>query len=575
MDTSRRPKIALLNIPSGMPSEAFPIAISRVIDGLDPSLDAEIEFIDVEYYGLSFDEIKARISAISPQIIGFSAILTHAYSYLKELSLFLRSEFPDTVQVLGGQMSVLSNLIIQRTEVDFCVTGESEPAFSALIARLRGAKFDLSVPELFSDIKGLVFMSGDVPYFTGHAESEGKGLGQMNYGLMSKFTDIERFFPNVTEGPFKNWINKDEVGDFYGFLFPGNVQKRIASVFSSKGCVGRCTFCHRFFKGYASFEPSLVISHIDELAKKRDIGFIQILGELFGCDKKKTEMIVDHLKLNKLNWSIGAIRVNMVDESAILKWREAGCVLISFGIESCSQKMLDVMEKRTTVEENLKAIDLCFKHGVFTAILLLIGMPGETEETISETIRNLIKVIPEDMTVPYEIVVNYFQPVPGTPGYEYARNAGLIGPSLEAEEQYVKGLYGVNANNIKHYLNFTDYEKEETAYWKHYIFLELITGYIKKHGLFRTLKRKKINRYKYAAIYMLAPAGIRRFLLKYGIMLTSFGLTATISVIYRKIFKKKKPFFSLVRESLREVNKRMELQIRPDDIHTHVLRKGR
>jgi len=575
MDTSSRPKIAILNIPSGMPSETFPIAISRVIDELDPSLDAEIEYIDVEYYGLSFDEIKARIQAISPQIIGFSAILTHAYSYLKELSLFLRSEFPDTVQVLGGQMSVLGNLIIQRTEVDFCVIGESEPAFSALIARLRDAKYDLSAPGRFSDIRGLVYMSGGIPYFTGYAESAGKGLGQMNYDLMSKFTNVERFFPHVTEGPFKNWINKYEVGDFYGWLFPGNIHKRIASVFASKGCVGRCTFCHRFFRGYVPFAPDLVISHINELAKKRDIGLIQLLGELFSSDKKKVGIIVDYLKLSRLNWSIAAMRVDMIDEMDILKWKEAGCVMISFGIESCSQKMLDVMEKRTTVEENLKAIDLCFKHGIFTAILLLIGMPGETEETVSETIRNLIKVIPDDMAVPYEIVINYFQPVPGTPGYEYARNVGLIGQSLEGEEQYVKGLYGVNANDIKHYLNFTDYEKEETAYWKHYIFLELIVGYIKKHGLLGTLKHKKANRYKYAAVYMLAPARIRRFLLKYGIMAASFGLTTMINVICRKIFKKKKPFFSLLRESLRELNKRMELPIRSDEMHTHVLRKGR
>lgn len=545
-----------------------------MIDGLDPALECEVDFIDLANAPLSFEELRDRLAQAPPHIFGFSAILTHAYAYLKDLSSRLKEHFPGVVQVLGGQMSVMANILLQRTKIDFCVTGESEPAFSGLISRLAEAGFDLSDPRRFSDIKGLAFMSGGIPFFTGYAEPGKNGLLQMNYGRMAEFTGIE-FFPKVTDGPYKNWINRHEIGGFYGMFFPENVHKRLANVVSCKGCVGRCSFCHRFFRGHSTLAPLSVIAHIEELIRTRDIGLIQFQDEHFGADKRKTAELVAYLRSRRLNWTVGGTRTDTISESTIREWKEAGCVLISFGIESCSRKMLDVMEKRTTVAQNLEALNGAFRNGVHTTVLLLIGMPGETEETIGETIRNLALAIPDDIDTPYEICINYFQAVPGTPGYEYARNVGLIGRSLDDEERYIENLYGVNANDIRHYLNFTDYEKEEVVYWKNYVFLELIVAYMKKHGLFRTLKRKKVNRYRYAAIYMLLPAGVRRFLLKYMMMLASCGPRATLRAVYRMISVKKKPFFGLVREPLRKVNATIALPPRPDETYTHILRGGR
>ena len=203
-----------------------------------------------------------------------------------------------------------------------------------------------------------------------------------------------------------------------------------------------------------------------------------------------------------------------IDEQIIKTWSESGCVHINFGIESLSQKMLDVMDKKTTVKENINAIKLCYKFNIFTIIGLVIGMPGETEQTIQETIDNLSDVIPDDINMPYEICVNYVQAIPGTVVYEYVRRIGLIGPSLEDEEKYIESIYNANASDIGQYLNFTEYEKEEIAYWKFYIYLELIAKYIKKHGYMNILKNKKSRRQRAGLIYSLLPWRIRKFLLK-------------------------------------------------------------
>ena len=112
--------ILLTNIPSGAnPTDFPPIGISNVIENINPALNCNTSFLDLDYYRPSFEKIKEKIRGFSPQIIGFSAILTPAYSYLKELSAFIKDHFPDIIQVLGGEMAVISNIILQKTRIDF------------------------------------------------------------------------------------------------------------------------------------------------------------------------------------------------------------------------------------------------------------------------------------------------------------------------------------------------------------------------------------------------------------------------------------------------------------------------
>lgn len=569
-------KILLMNIPSGpYPTDFPPFAISRVIEGIDSDLNCNVSFLDLDYYRPSFEEIKSKIQIFSPQIIGFSAILTTAYSYLKKLSIFIKDNFPDIIQVLGGEMAVISNIILLKTKIDFCVTGESEPTFSNLINKLQQNSFKINNKEVYKNIKGLVYLLNGVPYFTGYAEESANRLAQMNYDLISKFTNIDQYMQKIDGQFYKNRINKYEISNFFNLLYTHNLNKRVLNVCASKGCVGRCTFCHRFFKGYKVIEPDTVINYIEEMTKKYDIGLIQFAEENFGSNSRATFKIVNYLKEKKLNWAAAAVRAKTVNEETIKTWKESGCVHINFGIESCSQKMLDVMQKYTTVEENLNALKLLNNYKIFYIIGLVIGMPGETEETIEETIQNLATIIPDDMNIPYEICTNWFQAVPGTPGYEYARRIGFIGQSLEEEEKYIEGLYNVDANNIKHYLNFTDYEKEEIVYWKDYIFLELLVAYIKKHGIIQILKNKKANRYKYGLIYMTFPKPVRKFLVKYFMIVKVFGLIKLFSVIYKKLFIKKIKKFTDIKDSIRKINKLIPLPIRKDDVHTFILREGR
>jgi radical SAM superfamily enzyme YgiQ (UPF0313 family) len=236
--------------------------------------------------------------------------------------------------------------------------------------------------------------------------------------------------------------------------------------------------------------------------------------------------------------------------------------------------MLDVMEKRATVTDNLQAIKLCHKYKIFTVVGSLMGMPGETERTIQESIDNLSSFIPDDIDMPYELYRNFVQAVPGTPLYEYARRIGLIGKSLQDEERYIESLCEVNAEEIEHYLNFTDYQKEEVAYWGYYIYLELVAAYIKKHGYISVLKHHKSKKFKAGLIYVLFPKKVRKVLLKYLMIVKYFGLKGVGSVVYKKIFSKKNERFENVNTSVRRIVKGLPVTLREDEVNTEILKMG-
>ncbi|MBI4656285.1 MAG: radical SAM protein [Elusimicrobia bacterium] len=565
-------KVLLMNIPGAvLPSDYPPIAISRVIEGIDPSLNCEASFYNLDYYRPDFDEIKNKIQSCAPKIIGFSAILTPYYAYLKSLSNFIGEKFPDIIQVLGGQMAVISNLILLKTKVDFCVIGESEPTFSNLIRRLKENNFDIKDMGNYTDIKGLGFLRNDLPFFIGYEkEDTQKGLRQFNYKIMSKFTSLDNYIHGVDGQYFKIRLGNSNIKHFLKLLYHDNIHKNLATVFASKGCVGRCTFCHRYYKGYRVTDFNELVNYINALKRDHNVGMILFSEENFGSNKKFTSRLVEYLKTSGLNWAAGGVRVKTVDEETMKTWKEAGCVHINFGIESFSQKMLDIMEKNATVEENMNAIRMCYKYKIFTVPGMVLGMPGETEETIEETINKFSTLIPDDMDFPFANYINFVQAIPGMPLYGYAKRLGFIGRSIEEEEKYIESLYDVNANEIKHYLNFTDYEKEEIAYWWYYVYLELIAAYIEKFGYINVLKHKKTKQYKAGLIYILLPRKMRKFLLKYIVLVKDFGAKGLVHIIIKKVIKifnnKKAERFKEVNRSLRKINSEIPLSLREDEV---------
>lgn len=143
--------------------------------------------------------------------------------------------------------------------------------------------------------------------------------------------------------------------------------------------------------------------------------------EVFTLDKPFGMALCDEILKRKLNISwMTTTRADLVDEEIIKKMKAAGCMLLGLGIESCSQEILDNAKKSETVEQIVRAVNLCKKIKLPTMGHFIFGLPGETEETAQKTIKYIVS-----------LGLDYMQcycavPIPRTPLGEMALEKGWV-----------------------------------------------------------------------------------------------------------------------------------------------------
>ena len=132
-------------------------------------------------------------------------------------------------------------------------------------------------------------------------------------------------------------------------------------------------------------DPMSVVDELELLAKY-DFPQINIADDLFTAKKSHCLAICDEILRRKLNivWSSFA-RVDTVSPEILAKMKEAGCRTISFGVETANKEILKTIKKRITTEKVLKAIQMCADAGIESHVSFILGLPGETQETLKET----------------------------------------------------------------------------------------------------------------------------------------------------------------------------------------------
>jgi hypothetical protein len=246
----------------------------------------------------------------------------------------------------------------------------------------------------------------------------------------------------------------------------------------SKGCVARCTFCHRWEKGFRARPVDQIVAHVSLLKEKYDVGYIAITDENFGADRDLTWELATELGKIGLPWRCGGVRARTVTKEILQHWKNNGCVEVIYGTESGSQTILNIMEKGTTVEQNVDALQWVSEVGMGTIVQLVLGMPGETDETIRETI-SFLKQISGSLNywknkAPSELIsINYAQALPGTPLYEWAREHGYIGRTIDQEEKYLLRISDTDAYSEDHFINYTGLPMLKVLMWRPWILAEV------------------------------------------------------------------------------------------------------
>ena len=486
-----------------------PLGVLRISTWMEKN-GYESDIYDINNLRPSDEELFKNFKQAKPTVVGLSAVLSHSYPFAKHIIKILRELYPDIWIVLGGHLSGSANVVLEKTETDICVIGDGEIPFVKLLDYFKShpTRHDLDYDEL-RQIKGIAFLDENNELkVTGNAEQlSGSEMGyhdldKLKTGLKKYGGSDELFsgyFPQVKK------ITDVEKKLLKGQLYPQlhecyeNIKnKRVGMIHTSKGCVARCTFCQRQTKGYRVLETSDLETHIIELKEKHSIGVLVVMEENFASDRKHAYELARIMKKHGLYWVAANVRSTSVTYEDLKFYKEHNMIAIKFGIETGSQKLLDIMEKKLTTKAQYATFKNCKKTEVHTLPQnMIIGMPGETEETVIESAQYNSKLRFElgmdwNINDPALLITT-----PGTPAYEYGQQIGVIGKTVDEEEDYLISLGNVGwSERILGYVNMTNSSTQEVYYWT---YLYHYAG--KKAFVDLILKRNKSFKDRLAHIY--------------------------------------------------------------------------
>ena len=269
---------------------------------------------------------------------------------------------------------------------DFILLGEAEITLLELINALQENKKDISI------IPGIAFQQNDCVIKTARRNVL-KDLDSLPLPAWD-LVDIQPYR--------KSWL--DHAGYFS------------MNMGTTRGCPFKCNWCAKPIYGnrYNSRSPQNVVQELKMLREKFQFDHIWFCDDIFGLKPGWVNEFADLVEKENLHFKfkIQARADLLLQENYIRDLARAGCDNIWMGAESGSQKILDAMDKGTTIEQIHASTKLIRKYGMKPSFFIQFGYIGETKEDIKKTIRMINELLP------YEIGISVSYPLPGTGFYE-------------------------------------------------------------------------------------------------------------------------------------------------------------
>ena len=329
--------------------------------------------IDVPHRNTSYEHLAAFIEDHLISVVGISAVVAN-YLFCVECTGFIKDNFPHITVVMGGALPTsMPDIIAADCRVDIIVRGPGEMAFLEIVNNL------------------ITFSSGP--------------------------KIIEGWFPPSLEDiPWPDW----EAMNFgsYSYLPPWSD----FPIFSSRGCPYQCNYCYKI-NGSAYKERAIddLYREVRHVTTKLNINHFMMQDDLFFAHPGRVHELCRRMVDDRLEVEWSAVsRIDLLDEGTIALLKEAGCKAIAVGVESGSEQMLKLMNKRLSLRKTRENIALLNRHQIRIMPYIIVGYPGETKETLAETENFLAECrLYSAMT--------YAFPLPETKLWKIALSRGMIG----------------------------------------------------------------------------------------------------------------------------------------------------
>jgi anaerobic magnesium-protoporphyrin IX monomethyl ester cyclase len=298
---------------------------------------------------------------------------------------------PNAALVVGGaHPTVWPQWSLENMpQFDYAMAGEADRSVIAFADMLAGKRSEAEVP-------GLVYRrGGDI-----HANER-------------PFVENLDELPQVRRSFLDRYYRQ---GRYWDMAARGNLDMMI----TSRGCPYSCSFCFKLERKYRYRGVDHLMAEFEEL-HRRGVRWIHVQDDAFTASRKRCFAVAEKLIEHKYKFRLKVrSRVNNVNAELLKSLKRCGVRQIMYGFESGSQEMLNSMNKRTTVKMNEEAVRLTREAGIACYGEIMVGMPGETLETMRMTTQFLLKCKP---IVGY---ISVLYPLPGTTVYEEAKANGTL-----------------------------------------------------------------------------------------------------------------------------------------------------
>ena len=353
------------------------------------------------------DKTKKIIDQFQPDTVALTCMFTMGHEMLCHVSDFIRNEYPDIPIFAGGVhlTNAPEYVLREAPSIDFGGTFEGDASFPDVLDVVNGKAGITKLNQISTII-----------------DDEYKGLTSRS----SPSSDNINAIPDYCSLPIGRYSTLGEVGSYRSWLKPNY---RGASVVSNRGCRARCSFCSvRNFNGKSvrARDLNTVIKEITGLKNDHKIDHIVWIDDDLLYDQRRSIDLFN--KMDEQNLNVTWCASNGLIASAVAKSDElvdamarSGCIGMTFGLESGSDKILKEVHKPSRVVHYYKVGEIMKKYPqVFTRGFLIIGFPNETLSQMMETVK-----MAQDVGLDW-YGIQLLSPLPSTEIYDTMVELGLI-----------------------------------------------------------------------------------------------------------------------------------------------------
>lgn len=346
----------------------------------------EAFIVDGQVEDLTPKQLAEKTLALKPDIIGFTA--TSPFFHIqKDTAEALKSIAPEIPIIVGGpHVSIVKEEALLPC-FDYAFVGEVEKSLPQFLGMLENG-------QDISSAKGIIFRRDGESHFTGHSP----WLEDMN----------------SLPFPARHLLDMDsyKIGTLNG-------RNHFTTIQGQRGCPWKCIFCaseHLNTTRIIRRTPENIVAEMKQVVDRYDVRHFQFYDDVLTLSREHILAVCDEIEKHGLRITFeGSTRANLVDDAMIKRMSECGLIRMSFGVETVNPEMRKTIKKKVPMKHYIEANRILNKYNVEATNTLMIGLPGETRETVNETLEFLknsreVKQANLAITVPY----------PGTELYEMA-----------------------------------------------------------------------------------------------------------------------------------------------------------